>query len=140
MYDASLDKIHSHLWNFTPVYSTYSMPPRWRYTTYPLNGYLSERIKWANAPRFEYDVLNLYGLNQFGFSNGAQIMVRGYDGVPGALTEETTTDDVAVVAFGKVDVYKRQPDFTTICQYQMKFTSLGNNNFIVFFFFTDLIF
>ena len=102
MYDASLDKIHSHRWNFNPVYSTYSMPPRWRYTTYPLNGYLSERIKWANVPRFEYDVLNLYGLNQFGFSNEAQIMVRGYDGVPGALAEESTTEDVAVVAFGKV--------------------------------------
>ena len=29
-------------------------------------------------------------------------MVRGYDGVPGVLAEETTTEDVAVVAFGKV--------------------------------------
>ena len=53
---------------------------------------------------FEYDVLNLYGLNQFGFSNGvqAEIMVRGYDGVTEALTEGTMTEDVAVVAFGKV--------------------------------------
>ncbi len=52
MYDASLDKKIIHISELHPVYSTYSMPPRWRYTTYPLNGYLSERIKWANVPRF----------------------------------------------------------------------------------------
>ena len=68
----------------------------------PFSVFLSKHIKWANVPRFKYDVLNLYGLNQFGFSNEAQIMVRGYDGVPGALAEESTTEDVAVVAFGKV--------------------------------------
>ncbi len=97
MYDASLDKIHPHYWNFNPAYSTYSMTPRWRYTAYPLNGYLSERIKWTNVPGFEYDVLNLYGLNQFGFSNRAQIMVRGYEeAAPEALM------DAAVVVAGKV--------------------------------------
>ncbi|HJF69749.1 MAG TPA: alpha-2-macroglobulin, partial [Butyricimonas virosa] len=103
MYDASLDKIRPHYWNFNPVYSTYSITPRWRYNAYPQNGYLSERIKWTNVPEFKYDVLNLYGLNQFGFSNRAQIMARGYEGgVPGALTEEAQTEDADIAFAGKV--------------------------------------
>ena len=103
MYDASLDKIRPHHWNFNPVYSTYNMTPKWRYNAYPQNGYLSEHIKWTNIPRFEYDVLNLYGLNQFGFSNRAQIMARGYeDGVPGALTEEIQVEDADIAFAGKV--------------------------------------
>lgn len=103
MYDASLDKIRPHHWNFNPVYSTYNMTPKWRYNAYPQNGYLSEHIKWTNIPRFEYDVLNLYGLNQFGFSNRAQIMARGYeDGVRGALTEEIQVEDADIAFAGKV--------------------------------------
>ena len=101
MYDASLDKIRSHRWNFNPVYFSYRDTPQWRYSIYSQHGHFSERIKWTNIPKFEYDVLNLYGLNQFGFSNKERSRVRRYEsGAPGILSENAHTEEVSVVAFG----------------------------------------
>lgn len=88
MYDASLDKIRSNNWSFNPVYTSFNMAPRWNLNNYPLNGFFGNQLKWINVPNFEYDELNLYGLNQFTFLGMADIRIRGYSKSYGTADKE----------------------------------------------------
>lgn len=88
MYDASLDKINSNNWSFNPIYSSFNMAPRWNLNNYPLNGFFGNQLKWINIPNFEYDKLNLYGLNQFTFLGMADIRIRGYSKSYGTADKE----------------------------------------------------
>lgn len=82
MYDASLDALRPHRWNFTPTYrEQVPFAPAWNGKGFgETNGdwaNISER-KWANVPEFEFDDFNWFGLNMYGSLLLESAVVAGY--------------------------------------------------------------
>ena len=80
MYDASLDQFGKNEWYFNPVYNYRSITPDWNYmpNRQTRNLYRYFYPQSNEVPRFEYDRLNLYGLNTFYFNGMGNIVICGY--------------------------------------------------------------
>ena len=78
MYDASLDKIYSHSWNFTPTYNIGLWYPYFQrgmeFNT--SNTSINDNIKYLETPEFSYDSFNWFGLNLYS-SSLRGIRIRG---------------------------------------------------------------
>ena len=96
MYDASLDVIRPHNWNFYPIYNEYSTIPRWRHNIYPQYAFLNEQTQGLNFPEFKYDKLNLYDLNEESFFGLNNVIARGYN--EAAPSQEAMADEVMMVS------------------------------------------
>ena len=96
MYDASLDVIRPHNWNFYPIYNEYSTIPRWRHNIYPQYAFLNEQTQGLNFPEFKYDKLNLYDLNEYSFFGLNNVIARGYN--EAAPSQEAMADEVMMVS------------------------------------------
>lgn len=101
MYDASLDAIRPHNWNFYPIYNEYSTVPRWRHNIYPQYAFLNKQTQGLNFPEFKYDKLNLYDLNEHSFFGLSYVMVRGYNEV--APSQKVITDEAMTVSSKQAD-------------------------------------
>ena len=96
MYDASLDVIRPHNWNFYPIYNEYSTIPRWRHNIYPQYAFLNEQTQGLNFPEFKYDKLNLYDLNEYSFFGLNNVIARGYN--EAAPSQAAMAEEVMMVS------------------------------------------
>ncbi len=79
MYDASLDKIYAHSWNFTPAYQIGLWSPYFQQGMEFNNSNTSiyKDSKYLTTPEFSYDSFNWFGLNLYGGALNGNIRIRG---------------------------------------------------------------
>ncbi|HJV77373.1 MAG TPA: alpha-2-macroglobulin family protein, partial [Paludibacter sp.] len=103
MYDASLDALRSHSWQFNPAYQEPLMySPQWtsngkRYGS----GSASFQIPVASVKGFDFNRLNWFGLNMSNISNRNRIMIRGVSSLRTSVKQENLAlDEAVVVGYG----------------------------------------
>ena len=83
MYDASLDKIYAHSWDFNPVYRTMLWSPFLQRGIEFNNSNTSFNIspKYLETPQFSFDSFNWFGLNPHPYNSVAMALQGKYAGV-----------------------------------------------------------
>ena len=106
MYDASLDALRPHAWNFNPTYREYLLAvPNWTAQGFGSNNDyadISNRV-WAETPDYQFDNFNWFGLNIGGgnnwYSGKRQMRIRGLAGAKDEVVlQENVVTNIATAA------------------------------------------